>query len=430
MLKIFTFISCQTKNVLKQQLFRKTLWLTLSKIGSLIIQMGYFIIIARVLGPEQFGLFVGVTAMASLIFGFATFGSGDILIKHTARDFEQFRKYWGNALYVSFVASTLLIVVCLFAVKIVFLDKFSLLEVFLILLSDLLGLAVFDVSTKAFLAVDFTHRVAHVQLFYGFTKLVAALIFFLGFFQYGLAAWAWLYCASTIITALVALWLVNRTIAPPKFTYRLPMDNFREGFHFAVGYSADTVNEDIDKTMLVSMATLGDAGAYAAGNRFLTAAFMPVLSLFNTTYMRFFKHGAEGITGGFNFARHLLPPICGYGVLATVGFLIFAPFVPYLLGPDYIEVVGVLRWLSPYILIISVQTLAADILTGSGFQWIRSAANIFSAILNFGLNFWLIPLFSWRGAAWATLTSDGLKTIVLWIVVVAFYQKQIKQQNT
>ncbi len=37
---------------------------------------------------------------------------------------------------------------------------------------------------------------------------------------------------------------------------------------------------------------------------------------------------------------------------------------------------------------------------------------------NVGLNFWLIPAYSWTGAAVSTLVSDGLLAVCLWSVVL------------
>ncbi len=40
------------------------------------------------------------------------------------------------------------------------------------------------------------------------------------------------------------------------------------------------------------------------------------------------------------------------------------------------------------------------------------------AVFNVALNFWLIPAYSWRGAAWASLASDGLLAIGCWIGIL------------
>jgi O-antigen/teichoic acid export membrane protein len=47
------------------------------------------------------------------------------------------------------------------------------------------------------------------------------------------------------------------------------------------------------------------------------------------------------------------------------------------------------------------------VLTATGRQNYRTAAQFLVAVLNFSLNLAWIPSHGWLGAAWATLASDG-----------------------
>ena len=53
-------------------------------------------------------------------------------------------------------------------------------------------------------------------------------------------------------------------------------------------------------------------------------------------------------------------------------------------------------------------------MTGADFQGFRSCIQVVVALLNVCLNLWLIPGYSWRGAAWASLVSDGLLVLGTW----------------
>jgi len=67
-----------------------------------------------------------------------------------------------------------------------------------------------------------------------------------------------------------------------------------------------------------------------------------------------------------------------------------------------------LRWLSPLILIRTIHYFLSNSLTGADLQGLRSVIQVGAAALNVLLNLWLIPAYSWRGAAWASLASDGM----------------------
>ncbi|MEL7509266.1 MAG: polysaccharide biosynthesis C-terminal domain-containing protein, partial [Cyanobacteria bacterium J06554_1] len=71
----------------------------------------------------------------------------------------------------------------------------------------------------------------------------------------------------------------------------------------------------------------------------------------------------------------------------------------------------------------TLQFIAADTLTGAGFHRARSMLQVTAAFINFGANLYLIPRFSWQGAAWATLTSELFKLITLWLLVFFYHRK-------
>src|SRR5579871_1094271 len=85
-------------NGLSGSLAQNTLWAFAGYGLRLIIQAAYFIVIARSLGPGQYGGFVAATALANLISPFVGLGGGNLLIKNVARNKELFAEYWGNAL--------------------------------------------------------------------------------------------------------------------------------------------------------------------------------------------------------------------------------------------------------------------------------------------------------------------------------------------
>ena len=58
-------------------------------------------------------------------------------------------------------------------------------------------------------------------------------------------------------------------------------------------------------------------------------------------------------------------------------------------------------------------------MTGAGHQGLRTAIQIGIAVVNVVLCLWLIPLYSWQGAAAASIASDGLLALAVWM---ALYQ--------
>ena len=79
----------------------------------LLIQAVYFVLIARSLGPKQYGAFVAMTSLVAIAAPFAGFGCQVVLLKYVSRNRSVLPSYWGNGLLTIAVSGSLLSVVIL-----------------------------------------------------------------------------------------------------------------------------------------------------------------------------------------------------------------------------------------------------------------------------------------------------------------------------
>jgi O-antigen/teichoic acid export membrane protein len=355
---------------------------------------------------------------------FASLGSGHLLIKNVSRNRALFGEYWGNALFMIFSSGLALIVFMLCIARFILPATIPLLLVFLVAVTDLIFARIIDTAGQAFGAVLWLSKTAQLDILPQITRLIAAFALLSFFSHPGAVEWSFLYMISTAVSALMGVFLVHRSIGLPKLALSLVKPEIRDGFYFSVSLSAQTIYNDIDKTMLARLSTLEGTGIYAAAYRLIDVSFVPVRSLLAAAYTRFFQHGATGLSGTINFAKRLLPIAAIYGASAGVGLFLFAPVIPYILGEEYAGAVEALRWLAPLLFLKSIHYFAADALTGAGFQGVRSAVQVVVAVFNVLINFWVIPIYSWRGAAWSSLVSDGLLMLGLWVMIAFLYQKE------
>ena len=94
-----------TQNVLA----RNTFWMLGGQGVRVLLQAVYFILIARALGAQQYGAFVGAVSLVALIAPFASWGTGFILVKEVARNRSTFGQYWGAALGFTVLAGSILL---------------------------------------------------------------------------------------------------------------------------------------------------------------------------------------------------------------------------------------------------------------------------------------------------------------------------------
>ncbi|HHP7231037.1 MAG TPA: lipopolysaccharide biosynthesis protein [Xenococcaceae cyanobacterium] len=411
-------IRAKFSDLWQKSLVKDAFWAFIAKLCKIFAQTFYFIVIARVLGATDYGSFIGVTSLASIVYPFIAFGSEHLLVKYVAVNQSLFRTYWGNSLLVLIINSFLITAILVVFAPLFFnVNQISQQTIILILLADLLCLGLLDLGFKALISVNLVKKTALLGIFSAYLKLLAALCLAVFVKNPTATNWSWLYFISGLITGIVAVLLVNHLVATPKPILSKIKSEIGQGIYFSIGFSANNINNSLDKTMLASMSTLEATGIYGSAYRFITMGHIPVLALFEVAYTRFFRHGAAGINSSLNFAKQLLPYMAGYAVISILGYELCAPLIPKILGQEYQDAIAALRWLSPLPALFAFQLLGADTLTGAGFQKIRSWVQVVSAILNIGLNWWLIPIYSWKGAAWATLAADSLRVATLWLMV-------------
>src|SRR5579863_3820058 len=319
---------------LKNGLFRNTMWMFVGQGLRLIIQALYFIEIARSLGAANYGAFIGVVALVGIAFPFGAMGSGNLLIKNVARDRNHFPAYWGRAIATTAASSSILFIVVLIASHIALPAGIPLRLVLLVAGADLFGLNVITVSGQAFQAFEQLNWTAVINVLISATRLIGAVILVRIHRHPSALQWGYIYFCSTTTVAFTALALAWTKLGPPNFADPLPGVEAREGLYFSASQSAQTIYNDIDKTMLARMATLDATGIYGAAYRLIDVCFVPVSALLWSAYPNFFRAGARGICASFGYAKPLLLRTLGYSSFVCVLILLTAGFVPHVLGSE------------------------------------------------------------------------------------------------
>jgi O-antigen/teichoic acid export membrane protein len=398
-----------------------TLWMMGSHGLKLVLQAVYFIVVARKLGAAEYGTFIAASAVAEVVSPFSTLGIGNLMVKNVARDRNLFSLYWGNALVTNLIAGTGLILGLMVVAPLFLPSSISPLLLGLAAVNSLIFSRMLDLARMAYQSVSRFDRTAQMNLLPHMLRAGAAILMVSIFPDPNALDWMTMGLLCLGSAAIASLVVVHREIGPAKPNLPKLYPELRQGSYFAVGLSAQSIYNDIDKTMLASLASVEATGLYAAAYRLIEVAFVPMRSLLDASYTRFFKAGKTGVKGTWLVARKLLPMMGGYGLVAAVGLYLCAPVVPWVLGPEYQMAVPALQWLAPIVLLKGLHYIAADTLTGADLQGYRSLTQIGVAALNIVLNLWLIPRYGWQGAVIASLASDGLLMVVLWLFVALHY---------
>lgn len=409
-------------------LLHNATWMLSGQGLELAIRFAYFALVAHRLGPAGFGTFVACTALVGSMSPFASWGTGQVLIKYVARDRNVLPAYLGNALLVTIASGALLTLFALLIRTLVLPASATVAMLAAVAIADLLAAQVTAICLNTFAALDQFRRHAQLATLSTGSRLIAAL---------ALTAstatplhWAYLYAASALIGAMTGLAAVSWYCASPRFQLNLFAPSVREGFHFSTSMASQSVYNDIDKTMLARLSSVESAAIYAVAYRFVEAAMLPVRSLAAAAYPEFFRQGTQGVTSTFTFARRLIRRSVVYGIGTSIVLFLAAGLVPLIMGRAYAESVLALRWLCMLPAIKSVHAFLTDTLTGANYQWQRSLSDIGVAVFNVLLNLWIIRAYAWRGAAWSSLITDSLLMLVLYLIIRGHLKREHATRET
>jgi len=382
----------------------------------LVLQAIYFLFIARSLGPSQYGAFVAITAMTGIVSPYVGLGSGNLFLKNVRAGKRAAPLCWGNGLAATLLTGVLT-AFALTALAHLWLPSFPAVLVAAICLSDLILIRVIDLASFGFAASGRMSKTAVQNTTMSLLRVVGIVVLVVIHRQVTLQQWTGVYLLTGVLGAAFALQQGSALWGAPRISFAAALEDAREGSFFSISTSAQTIYNDIDKTMLAHLSTLSATGLYGAAYRIIDTSLTPVRSLVSAAYPQFFRVGAEGLGATYSYAKRLIRKAVVFGALDFLALMLLAPLLPHILGPRYAAVAPAVRLLALIPVMRCVHWFLADALSGANAQGVRTAVQVGVAILNIGLNLIVLPRWSWVGAAWTSLASDAVLMVAVYAIV-------------
>ena len=392
---------------------RNAAWVFGGQLISLLVQAVYFAVLARLLGLRGYGLVAGVAATVALASQYSSLGSGFIFLRYVSADPSRFKLYLGNTL-LSLAMGGSLVVLTVTVLSQWLLPSAGLVTVVCLAVGECLFAQTALGASRVFQALEQLRFTALITLSVNTLRMLLALTLLLSFRHTSAQQWA---VASMIVSGVGcggSLAVVFRRFGLPTFSARLLRKHFREGLLFAASGSSTSIFNDIDKVLLAHAGEVAATGLYAMGYRAIEIATMPLRSIHTAAYPRFCKAGNTGIDAAKHLALQILRRTLPLAAAAACGLALLAPLLPMLVGRGFEQSVQVVRLLCLIPVLRSFHLSAGDALAGSGLQRYRLSYETAAAAFNIVLNLALIPRYSWYGAAWASLATDGSLAIASW----------------
>ena len=402
-----------------ESLRRGSAWMMAGQMTALALQAVYFILMGRTLGSREYGAFVGVVALVAVLGQFSSFGMEMILLRNVSRDLKSFAATWGAALRVTAAGFVALLSAAMGFGHFLLCPELRLLVPWIAISDGLFGKTA-QLAGRALQGAGDLRAVAKLTAGMNAGRAaLAALLFAYARWWGGRAdalVWARVYWIAPLIAGVIACRIVTLRLGWPHFE-RMRRRDWSEGFSFSLSNSSISLYNDIDKTFLVSLGQTFAAGIYGAAYRVVDVATAPLYSVYAAATPRLFREGGEGVEQAHALSNRILRRMILYGAGASAALFFGAGLLPALIGPSFQESVTALRWLCLLPLLRVLHYAWGTTITASASQWNRTATQIGAAALNLALCAWMIPRWSWQGAAWASLLTDGSLAALSWVVL-------------
>jgi O-antigen/teichoic acid export membrane protein len=410
-------ISNQIKRVRQSTLARNAAWMFAGQGFSFAIQALYFVFLARLLNTNQYGVLAGAVALVAVVSQYSTMGSGLLLLRYVSQDQERFPEYWGNVLMSTGLYGSLIVLALHFSGHwLVGAESASLLT--LIAFSDCICGQLTTCAAQVFQSFERMRPTAAINMLTSLFRLMLVCSMLLIMHHAAAKQWAVAMLVISLCAAVAAVVLVTRRFGHPSFKPGLLWRRGTEGLIFAISGSTTSAYNDFDKVMLGHYEMTVANGIYSMAYRVINIATIPIQSIQAAAFPRFFREGVSGVAAVQPLAFKILKRTVIFGLVAAVGNFLFAPVIPMLIGKGFTPSVSALRWLCLIPLFRCFHLCAGDAIAGVGKQKLRLACQLIAAGLNFAMNLFLIPRYSWLGAAIASLITDGGLAVLTWTVLL------------
>ena len=402
-------------------IFANVSWLMISQIITSACAFVWTILMARYLGPSDYGIFGTAVSFSVLFTVLADFGVTTYIIRSIATNLEEESKYLDNALSLKLFLSVLYLAVVLIALLILGWANYVVLFCMLFAIESLI---------KSFQGTIFSSFQAHEQMKYQaitntiLNVLTLVFIVIVTFTDFKLMGITFAYILANVIAIIYEIYALRKHFVKPKFSFDIKFYRtlIKAGIPFALTGLFYTIYYSIDIVMITHFSTTYDTGLYNSAYKLIS-----VLTLFYSIYTavifpvmsKLFKSEKDIL--GLSFVKSMK-----YLLLATVPIAVFTFFYGYdiiaIYGAEYIEAGGVLKILIWTVCFLFVNGACSMILNASHEEYSVTKIYSIAAVFNVVLNLFLIPKYSVYGASVATVLSE-----ILILVLEMYMIKKINQ---
>lgn len=389
----------------RKKVLKNVYWAVLGKIVNVLSGLFVGILVARYLGPDNFGLMNYVISYVTLFSILSNFGLDNIEIRELAKNPEKTNIVMGTAfrlrLFFALIAISLVFITLLIFES----DRFTFIMVMVYSLSLLLS--TLNVIRNYFTSIVLNEYVVKTEIFRTIIGAGAKVILLLY-----KAPLEWFILASTFDFLLVAsgylLSYRKNTGDIIKWTFNKEIAKFliKESFPMLLSGAAIIIYQKIDLIMIRNMIDNASVGQFAVASRITDLAiFMPMVIAQTVTPLLVKLH-EENYDLYIEKRKQFIDFMLWGAILMAILMTLFAkPAITILFGDKYLLAIPVLHIIAWKVIFVSLFNATGQIIIIEGIQKFAAIRNVVGCFVSVLLNLILIPKLGIIGSAWAIIAT-------------------------
>jgi O-antigen/teichoic acid export membrane protein len=389
-----------------RRILANTVYRGAADVGSKLISIAFFVVLARQLGESAFGVFVFGLTLAAMLTVLAGFGQDQVLTREVARDRSRLDEYFANTAVLKLALALPVLVAAALVMAAAGVDAETLWVVLL------LGIALVaeQLASTCFAVYQAFEQLVYVPVVIITQRLITALAGIAAVLAgASVVAVSVVYLGGAVAAMVLAYVLLVRRVARPGLLVRT--GSWRRLLIAAAPVGVASVLSllmfRVDTAILAFLESDAVVGAYGAAFRLfeatlflswaVTTAVFPVLARLSITSR---PSVGEVFDGSLKLVVALTLPL-GVGMA-----ILSEPIVHLVFGQAFDEAVVPLQLLSPAIVAYSIAFVSGGMLVAQNRQ--RATAIVYGAMTAFNIaaSLILIPARSLDGAALAALFTQ------------------------
>jgi len=400
-----------------QTIFKNMSWLLISQIIASVCGFIWTVLMARYLSVSDYGIFGFATSFTGILAVVMDLGISTHIVRNISTDYDSAPKYLGNAIPLKSIFIIITFILTLISLILMKANE-TVITITLLFTLEMIIKTYINLFNGSFQAFEKTKYQGIGNTLLNLLTFIFILITI--FTDLGLYGIAVSYIMANLVALLYEYYVLNKNIVKPKF--ELDKQFCKKITLFSIPFAITgllyTIYYSIDVVMLTNM-----VGNYPTGIYNATYKLIAVLNLFYSVYIavifpvmsKFFKNDESMLLISFEKSIKYLMMIIIPLAVATVFYS--TDIIHIIYGHKYDAASSVLSILIWTVCLLFVSGAANTLLNASHKEVTVTKIYAVAAVFNIVLNFFMIPQFSYNGAAITTVLSDVLIVVIQCYVI-------------